>query len=91
MKYLISFLILFYFYSFSVHCSCIHSHSSLHFRCDLGSCGRNAASCCLPDPPRYCHGDCFSWRYPDEDAEDVDPPTYHLQFNHRYSVTYNLW
>lgn len=61
--------------------------SSLHLRCDLGSCSRDAASCCLPDPSRYCHGDRFSRRHPDEDAEDADPATHHFQFNHRCGVT----
>lgn len=64
-----------------------YSHASLHFRCDLGSCIRDVASCCLPDPSGYCHGDCFSRRHPDEDAEDVDPATHHLQFNHRCCAT----
>lgn len=63
------------------------THTTLHYRCDLGSCGRNVASCCLPNPSRHCHGDCVSWRHPDEDVEDVDPATHHLQFNHRCSVS----
>lgn len=87
---LTSFLILFYFAIIHSR-SFTHSHSSLHSRCDLGSCSGDVASCCLPNPPRYCHGDCFSWRYPDEDAEDADPPSHHLQFNHRCSVTDHLW
>lgn len=70
----------------SLFCHCKLTHTTLNFRCDLGSCGRDVASCCLPNPSRYCHGDCFSRRHPDEDAEDVDPATHHLQFNHRCSV-----
>lgn len=71
----------------TIHSRCLtHSHSSLRLRCDPGSCSGDVASSCFPNPPRYCHGDCFSWRHPDEDAEDVDPATDHFQFNHRYSV-----
>lgn len=54
-------------------------------RCGLGSCNRDDATRCLSDPSWYRHGDCFSWRHPDEDVEDVDPATHHLQFNHRCS------
>lgn len=53
------------------------------FRCDLGSCSRDVAARRLSYPSWYCHGDCFSWRHPDEDAEDADPATHHLQSNHR--------
>lgn len=57
----------------------------LVFRCDLGSCNRDVASRRLSNPSWYRHGDCFSRRHPDEDVEDVDPATHHLQFNHRCS------
>lgn len=55
------------------------------FRCYFGSCSRDVASCCLSNPSWYRHGDRFSRRHLDEDAEDVDPATHYLQFNHRCS------
>lgn len=68
-------------------CSSTYSHSSLLYRCDLGSSIRDVASRRLPDRPEYCHGDFFSRRHPDEDAEDVDSAADHLQFDHRCSMT----
>lgn len=65
-----------------------YSHS-FHFRCDSGSCIRDAAACRLSNSSGYCHGDCLSWRYSDEDAEDVDLASHYLQLNHRCRLYHN--